>query len=60
MIEHHMIVYIENGNTCVESWFQIGSIRFSKKKCTLRVYDENGNKKTCTKCEEQKGELECG
>lgn len=56
MIGHYMIAYIENENACVESWFQIGSIRFSKKKCTLRFLNENGNKLPCTKCEEEKGE----
>jgi hypothetical protein len=51
-----MTAYVENGNTYVESWFQIGNVRFSKKKCTLKFFDENENKLTCAKCEEQKGD----
>lgn len=56
MIRHYMTAYVENGNTYVESWFQIGNVRFSKKKCTLKFFDENENKLTCAKCEEQKGD----
>lgn len=51
MIHHYMTTYIENGNTYVESWLQIGRICFSRKRYILRVFNKYGIQIKIERCE---------
>ena len=51
MIHHYMTTYIENGNTYVESWLQIGRICFSRKRYILRGFNKDGTRIKIERCE---------